>query len=320
MIESMPGAARMLSSRRARLGFNVASVTLASGLGYLAVRHFASTGWPLAGADLPLVAAAGVLFLAAYAFKAFGWHRLFAPEERPQALALAAAGGAASVTGAALPGRFDDVVRIAVVRRFPGCHSCIGTLCLSLFLLGLLDAAAMTPLASAAALTQSSIAVRAGLALVAAAGVAAGGLVLALPRLTSSSLVRFRIARWLGERTTPTHEAWKALAFILVSWLIRAVAVLLLLGALGVTLSFPIALAFLVAGAASGALPVAPAGAATQAGAGAAILIASGVSTSQALAFALAAQAMLILAGAAVVLFAAAWHGGQRLALARTTV
>jgi uncharacterized membrane protein YbhN (UPF0104 family) len=161
--------------------------------------------------------------------------------------------------------------------------------------------------------------VRAGLALVAAAGVASGALVLGLPRLTRSRLVRFRIARWLGERTTPAHEAWKAWAFILVSWLIRAVAVLVLLGALGVSLSFPIALAFLVAGAASGALPVAPAGAVTQAGAGAAILIASGVSASQAIGFAVAAQALLILSGAAVLLFAAAWHGGQRLAVARAS-
>jgi uncharacterized membrane protein YbhN (UPF0104 family) len=140
-----------------------------------------------------------------------------------------------------------------------------------------------------------------------------------LPRITRSRLVRFRVARWLGERTTPTNETWKALAFILVSWLVRAVAVLVLLGALGVSLSFPIALAFLVAGAASGALPVAPAGAATQAGAGAAILVASGVSTSQAIAFAVAAQALLILAGAAVVIFAAAWHGGRRLAVARAS-
>jgi hypothetical protein len=51
-------------------------------------------------------------------------------------------------------------------------------------------------------------------------------------------------------------------------------------------------------------------------GAGAAILIASGVGTSSAVSFAIGAQALVILAGAAVLAFAALWHGGRRLALA----
>ena len=89
-----------------------------------------------------------------------------------------------------------------------------------------------------------------------------------------------------------------------------------LLQALGFALSLPVAIAFLCAAAASGALPIAPAGAATQAGAGAAILIASGVGTANAISFAVGAQALLILAGASVLVFAALWHGGRRLALA----
>ena len=64
-------------------------------------------------------------------------------------LTLAAAGGAASVGGLALPGRCDEVIRVAVVRR---CRrrrtSTLGAVALSLFLLGLPDSAAMTPLAS----------------------------------------------------------------------------------------------------------------------------------------------------------------------------
>ena len=55
-------------------------------------------------------------------------------------------------------------------------------------------------------------------------------------------------------------------------------------------------------------LPVAPAGAAMQAGAGAAILVASGVRTEEAVAFGIAAQALVIAAGAAFVLALAAWH------------
>ena len=76
--------------------------------------------------------------------------------------------------------------------------------------------------------------------------------------------------------------------------------------------SFPLALAFLCASAASAALPIAPAGAATQAGAGAAILMASGVHSSDAIAFSVAAQALVIGTGAVVVLSVAAWQMALR--------
>jgi hypothetical protein len=85
-----------------------------------------------------------------------------------------------------------------------------------------------------------------------------------------------------------------------------------------VSLSFPLAVAFLVAAAPSAALPIAPAGAATQACAGAAILIASGISASDAIAFGIAAQAVLILVGAVAIVIAALWGGGQRLRVARS--
>ena len=80
------------------------------GLGLLAVsffsaKHFVKGGWPLHHADPILVVAAAVLFLIAYAFKAWGWQRLFAPADRPTAGALAFAGGAACVGGVAMPGR-----------------------------------------------------------------------------------------------------------------------------------------------------------------------------------------------------------------------
>ena len=77
--------------------------------------------------------------------------------------------------------------------------------------------------------------------------------------------------------------------------------------------SMVLAVAFLCASAASAALPIAPAGAATQAGAGAAILIASGVHGADAVAFSVAAQALAILAGAAITVTAVAWHARHRL-------
>ena len=117
---------------------------------YFSVKHFIKGGWPLHHADPILVAAAAVLFLIAYAFKAWGWQRLFAPNDRPTAGALAFAGGAACVGGVAMPGRVDDAIRIACVKRFPGTRAGLGTIGLSLIILGMLDNAALAPLASIA--------------------------------------------------------------------------------------------------------------------------------------------------------------------------
>lgn len=306
-------------SRRVRIAFNSFSVALACTVLSLAILHFVEHGWPLTHASLVGVLGASALFLGAYAFKAWGWQRLFAPHERPQTIALAAAGGAASVTGIALPGRFDEVVRIAVVRKFPGTRAGLGGVCISLFLLGLIDSAALTPLAGVAAgVSTSSNLFRAGLIVVAAAGIGAAAVVVALPKLARARrLVRFRFVRWLETHCACLREASKAWFLVSLSWVLRGAALVVLFDAVGMHASVPLALAFLCASAASAALPVAPAGAATQAGAGAAILIASGVPASKAVAFAIAAQTLLILAGAAVVAFAGLWRARQLLAPAR---
>ena len=237
-------------SRRGRLALTVGSGALAIGLSVLAVRHFAVTGWPLSRGRPVLLAAAGILLLVAYAFKAYGWRRLFAADERPQPLALAAANGGASVTGVALPGRFDDLVRIAIVRRYPQCPAGVRSLCLSLFMLGLIDSIALAPLAVAAAvLPGHAVSLRAGLALIAGAGIGAAALVITLPRIVASRrLLRFRLARWLSPRTTSMRGASQSWALVSASWLLRAVALFLLLGAFGIGLSFPLALLVLCAG------------------------------------------------------------------------
>jgi uncharacterized membrane protein YbhN (UPF0104 family) len=319
MLTAMRPVLQMLGSRRAKLIFNLASIAIALTIGTLAALHFRSEGWPLGEADVLGLVLAGVLFLLAYGFKAFGWHRLFAPHERPDPLTLAAAGGAASVTGIALPGRFDEVVRIAVVRRFPGKKAGLGGVCLSLFLLGLIDSAALAPMASVAAgVSSSSTIFRVGLAVVAGAGIAAAAVVLMLPRIALlKRFVRFRFARWVHEHSACPREASKAWLLVSISWTVRGAAVLVLMNAVGVGASIPLALAYLCASAAAAALPIAPAGAATQAGAGAAVLIASGMATSQAVGFAIAAQTLIILAGAAVVAVAGLWHAGSRLVPAR---
>jgi hypothetical protein len=306
---------RLQSSRRARMLGHVVFSALVVAIATLTIRHFVESGWPLTEANAVLVGVAGGLFLAAYGFKAIGWRRLFAADVRPGSHALAAATGAACVTGVALPARFDDLVRIAVARRFRCFRAGLGTLVLSIVVVGFLDSAALAPLASVAAgVVEAPPGIRAGLALVAAAGLGAALIVVALPRLAlSRRLSRFRLVRWLAANATCTREASKAWVLISTSWSLRAVALYVLLGALGVSGSFAIALLFLCASAASAALPIAPAGAATQAGAGAAVLALCGIETSEAIAFAIAAQALLVVSGAAVVVAAGAWEAGKRL-------
>jgi hypothetical protein len=186
-------------------------------------------------------------------------------------------------------------------------------------MLGLIDSVALAPFAAAAALLGGGIGVRAGLTVVALAGVAAACLLVALPRLAGSRrALRFRLGRWLSPRTTsrrPLSEAW---ALVSACWLLRALASFLLLGTLGVGFSFPLALLFLCAGAAAAAVPIGPAGAATQVGAGAAALIASGVGGSQALAVTLAGGALGVLTGAAIFVAAIVWRAGVSLADRRT--
>lgn len=311
---------RLRRSRRGRWAFALAYGGVTVALALLAARHFATTSWPLSSGDPGLLVAAGLLLLLAQALKAFGWARLFRPEERPTPLALAAGNGGAALIGVVLPGRFDDAMRIAIVRRYPGCPAGMRALALSLVMLGLIDSAALAPLALAgAALPGVGNGVRAGLAVVTIGGVAAAAVIIALPSLAASRrALRFRLGRWLSPRTTSRRRALEAWTLVSACWLIRAVAFFLLLGTLGIGFSVSLALAFLSASAAAAALPIGPAGAATQVGAGAAALIASGVGASQALAVAVSVGALGILSGAATLLFAVAWRTGKSLRPTRT--
>jgi hypothetical protein len=300
---------RLFSNRKVQLLLNGTFGLVLLGVAFVSVRHFVGGGWPIHHADPLLVSCSALLFLAAYAFKAWGWQRLFHASERPTAGALAFAGGAACVGGIALPGRVDDAIRIACVKRFPGTKAGLGTVGLSLLILGMLDNAALTPLASVAAAGSTHWTTQAGFGIVALAGIAAAAVVAFLPRIAGWPRVqRYRIGRWLASHMHCTKEAWAAWLLVSVSWILRAVAVFLLLNALAMPGGFVLALAFLVASAASAALPIAPAGAATQAGAGAAILALGGVGTASAIAFSIAAQALVIVTGAAVILLIASWQ------------
>jgi hypothetical protein len=305
---------RLLGSRRARIAFNIVSCLVAVVVGVMTARHFIANGWPLGHANVFGVLGAGALFFGAFGFKAWGWHRLFRHDQRPGVLGLAAAGGAATVTGLALPGRADEVVRISVVRRFPGKlpgkRTGIGSICLSLFLLALIDNAALTPLAAATAGVASPTGwIRAGFIVVAVAGVLAGAFVAFMPRLVCHHWIeRFKFVRWCGQHTASPKEAANAWGLVAISWVLRVLAVFVLLDALSVGTSIPLAMGFLCASASAAALPIAPAGGVAQAGAGAAILVSAGVHGSEAAAFAIAAQGMIVLAGAGVIVLTTSLH------------
>lgn len=312
-------AGRLRESSSIRRGLAVSSILVTVALAVLAARHFASTPWPLSGGQPGLLVAAGLLLLLAQGLKALGWRRLFRGTERPSVLALVAGNGGAALIGVVLPGRFDDLTRVAVVRRYPGCRVGVRVLCLSLVMLGLIDSVALAPFALAGAIVPGTgLAARAGLAVVAAGGLAATALIVALPRLvTMGAVLRFRLGRWVRPRTTSLRAASQALAFVAGCWLVRALAVFLLLGGLGVGFSLPRTLLFLCAGAAAAALPIGPAGAATQVGAAGASLVAVGVGTTHAFGAALSMGALGVLSGTFALVLALAWTSAAALARRR---
>jgi hypothetical protein len=286
---------------------------LAVAVAVVAVRLFVGTSVPLSNGAPSLLVVVGLLLLVGYGLKILAWRRLFVVEERPHPLALVAANAGASILGLVLPGRLADLLRIAIVRRSPSCPAGVRSLCLSLVMLGLIDSAALAPFALAAAvLPGHAVGMRAGLALVAVGGLSAAALIVVLPWLAANSkLLQYRVGRWLRPRTSSVRNASAVAALLSVCWLVRVAAVMVLLSALGVGFSFSLAVLFLCAGKAAGALP------GGQAGAGGAVLVASGVGGARAIDVAVSGQALAILCGVAMLGFVALWLIAVRFVAAR---
>ena len=68
---------RLLSNRKVQLVLYGGFGLVLLGVAFVSVRHFVGGGWPIHHADPLLVTCAALLFLVAYAFKAWGWQRLF---------------------------------------------------------------------------------------------------------------------------------------------------------------------------------------------------------------------------------------------------
>src|SRR5439155_1007293 len=105
---------------------------------------------------------------------------------------------AACVGGVALPGRLDDAVRIACVKRFPGTKVKLSTVGLSLIILGMLDNAALAPMASVAAADASSWSVRLGFVVV-----AIGGVLAAIVVVTGAAVILLVAAWQIALRVKP---------------------------------------------------------------------------------------------------------------------
>jgi len=287
-------------------------VNVGFGIGGIATLAFVahdllSSDWPFPRTSIDLMAAAGALALTSAAPKALGWQRLFRGADRPASLALASATAAASVAGVALPSRFDDAVRVAIAHRLSGRRPPVGALVLSLLLLGMIDAGALAPFAAAAAvLAPVGTASRAGFAIVAGAGIGAVVVVASLPRIRGHArLGRYALTRWLDRHALESPaDAAMAWWLTVAAWTVRSFAIVLLMKAVGMPTPVALALAYVTACAAVGALPIGPAGAATQAGVGAAMLASAGVGTREAIAFAVAAQALTVVTSVAVLAFA----------------
>jgi uncharacterized membrane protein YbhN (UPF0104 family) len=166
-------------------------------------------------------------------------------------------------------------------------------------------------------LSAPSTAFRVGLAVIAVAGVAAAAVVLLLPRVAGHPRVSsFKMAEWARQHAACPRAAATAWALVVGSWILRGLALFVLLRALSLGVSPTLALAVLCASAAAAALPIAPAGQAMQAGAGAAVLVAAGVHVEQAVGFAIAAQSLAVAAGALIVIAMGTDHLGARLRVA----
>ena len=290
-----------LRGGRGRWLLNGAFVAAAAAMLWLVLREIAAGGWPLGHASPAATAASVALFISTFALRALGWQRLFRPYERPRSLALVASNGTAAVTAIALPSRVDDAVAIGVVRRISARAPSVGTLALSLFLLGLIDMAALTPFAAYTAVaTDADGYVRAAMLALTGVGVGAAALAAALPSIRGSErLVSYRLGHWLALHAPNSYvDALWSWLLVAASWLTRAGGMYVLLTAVGLTVPFTAATAYVAAAAGAAALPVGPAGAATQAGVGAAILTGAGISGREALAFAVGAQALTVAAGA----------------------
>jgi uncharacterized membrane protein YbhN (UPF0104 family) len=277
----------------------------------LVARRLTGTSWPLEQAELGLTAAAGLAYLSSFVLRALGWQRLFPPGERPDRGRCLAACGAAAASGVVLPFRLDYVVKISTLRRLGGVRLGLEVIALSIISLGLVDAVAMLPLATAALVTSGAI-FRAPLIVVILFCIGCIGVLTLGPRLVRLPFVsRSRRLEALcvrvGDNAAITSSTFAAGGFLLGCWLMRAFGSALLLSALGVGFSPTFALVVLCMSAAASILPITAGGAIVSVGATSGVLLGLGVPGATALNFSLASGLLLTSSALVAALAGVTW-------------
>lgn len=281
-----------------RLFFALAFAAVTVGACVLLGRRFTHTSWPLQRAHMGLVAATIALYFASFVLRALGWQKLFPSAGRPDRARCLAACGAAAASGAVLPFRLDYLVKIGTLRRLGGAKLGLEAIALSIISLGVVDAIAFLPLSISATATSSG-SFRLPLIGVVLFGVCCCGLLVGGRHLARLPIVarRARLARLaarvVNHPRSTTREAIAAWLFLLGCWTSRALGSTLLLAALGVGFSPPLALVVLCLSAAASLIPIASGGAIANVGATAAILLALGVHKDAAINFSLASGLLL---------------------------
>ncbi len=280
----------------AGVGFGLVTVTASVLIG----RRLTHSSWPLAHAEMPLVAFATLCYLASFVLRARGWRRLFPLGQQPGQCRCLASVGAAAASGAVLPFRLDYVVKVGTLRRLSGVRIGLEAVALSIVSLGMVDAVAMLPL-SVSATATSSASLRGPLLIVVGFGLGCCALLVGSARLVRLPLLRRsrhlrRVSDHISEHRTRQgrRSAIVAGLYLFACWTSRAVGSALLLSALGFAFSPTTALCVLCLSAAAGVVPITAGGAIANLGATVGILLALGVSKNVAINFSLASGLLLI--------------------------
>jgi hypothetical protein len=267
---------------------------------FLVARRLTSASWPLQHADVALVFLAGAAYLASFGFRALGWQRVFPRRQRPDCARCLAACGASAASGTVLPFRLDYLVKVSMLRRLRGVTLGLDTIVLSIVTLGMVDAAAMLPLAilamsTSGALFLAPLTVVILFCLCCIAALIAGPRLVRLPLLNRWNATK-TICHRVGECATITRSTFAAGGFLFGCWTSRAFGSTCLLMALGTGFSPTFALVVLCLSAAAAILPITAGGAVASMGATAGILFALGVSKEVAINFSLASALLLTVA------------------------
>jgi Lysylphosphatidylglycerol synthase TM region len=302
----LPTFLRAREHRRllACVGFALVTVTAC----VLVARRLTHSSWPLAHAQMPLVASAAACYLASFVLRARGWRRLFPPGQQPDQCRCLASVGAAAASGAVLPFRLDYLVKIGTLRRLSGVRIGLEAIALSIVSLGMVDAIAMLPL-SVSATATSSAALRGPLLIVVGFGLGCCVLLVGSARLVRLPVLRrSERLQHVSDHVSAhrTHRGRRSAVvagvYLFGCWTSRAVGSALLLSALGFAFSPTIALCVLCLSAAAGVVPITAGGAVANLGATAGILFALGVGKNTAINFSLASGLLLITSASAAAL------------------